>query len=94
MIERVTLQHRQYMILIYYEKHIWPRVQITADEMRRFYDRNIEKFSDKSDVQFRLIKVGFAENGGREGALSKAKLIVSKATWRHRLWRIGAFAAR
>jgi hypothetical protein len=55
-------------------------VQLSAEDMRRFYDLNREElFTEKAGVVFRLIQIGVPESGGRERALAKAKSIVEKA---------------
>ncbi len=36
--ELLNQQYRRHMVLIYYEKHVWPLVEISANDMRRFFD--------------------------------------------------------
>ena len=33
-------QHRSFLRQLYDQKKIWPRVRVTAADMRRYYDRN------------------------------------------------------
>jgi parvulin-like peptidyl-prolyl isomerase len=65
-------QFRLFMTRIYYEKKVIPRIQVTADDMRRYYQLNQNKeFTDQDQVQFRLIKVDPRKSGGKEKAIDK-----------------------
>jgi len=76
--EKVMEQYRLYMVLIHYQRHIWPRVQVSADDMRRFYDRyRDELFVEKPAIRFRRIRIEV--RGDREKALARAREVREKA---------------
>lgn len=76
--EKVMEQYRLYMVLIHYQRHVWPRVQVSADDMRRFYDRyRDELFSEKPAIRFRRIRI--EARGDRDKALARAKEVHEKA---------------
>ena len=57
---------------IYEQKKIVPRIQVTATDIREYYDNNVsKKFSEAERVKFRLIKVEIKKTGGREQAIDK-----------------------
>ena len=61
-------------VRVYYQKYELPRVQITADDIRRYYQRHQKDlFTEQSAAQFRLIKIDFKRTGGRDKAMEKAK---------------------
>lgn len=58
-------QFRVNLVRVYYTKKLFPRVDISAAAMRRFYESNREKlFTVRDNATFRLIKVSPAEVGG------------------------------
>jgi len=64
--------YRVHMSQIFYQKRIMPRVQVSAAEMRDYYERNrAHLFTDRGAAQFRLIKVDVKKSGGRDAALGK-----------------------
>jgi parvulin-like peptidyl-prolyl isomerase len=68
--ELVQQQYRTWMARIYYEKEIMPHVQVSAGDIREYYERNRDReFSEPGAARFRLIKIDHAKHGGREGAL-------------------------
>jgi parvulin-like peptidyl-prolyl isomerase len=70
--ELVREMYRVHMSQIFYQKRIMPRVQVSAAEMRDYYERNkAQLFADRGNAQFRLIKVDVKKSGGREEALRK-----------------------
>lgn len=78
--EKLKEEYRRNMIRIYYVKRVFPKVQISADDMRRFYDKNVDElYSEKSAIRFRIIRVGFKETGSKEEAFKKAESIHAKA---------------
>jgi peptidyl-prolyl cis-trans isomerase C len=57
-----------------------PKIQITADDMRRYYQRHLDdKFTEHDQAQFRVIKVGIKQTGGREQAKAKAEDLRTRA---------------
>lgn len=78
--EKVNDEYRANLVRIYYSKRIFPRVQVNADDMRRFFDRNREQmFSDRSAAQFRLIKVDVKKVGDMALARAKADELLTRA---------------
>ncbi len=78
--EKVKEQYRRHLVMIYYQRRVWPRVQVSADDMRRYFDRNkAELFTEKAGVLFRAIRIGVQESGSKEVALKKAEGILEKA---------------
>ncbi|HYO11009.1 MAG TPA: peptidylprolyl isomerase [Tepidisphaeraceae bacterium] len=68
----VRQQFRVFMSQIYYQKKIMPRVQVSASDVRTYYDRNREReFAERSTARFRLIKVDIAKSRGIEAATDK-----------------------
>ncbi|MGA2498095.1 MAG: peptidyl-prolyl cis-trans isomerase [Tepidisphaeraceae bacterium] len=77
--EKVKEQYRRHLVLIYYQRRVWPRVQVSADDMRRFFDRNkAELFTEKAGVLFRAIRIGVQESGDRDRAERKAAGLLEK----------------
>ncbi|MBC8105243.1 MAG: peptidyl-prolyl cis-trans isomerase [Anaerolineae bacterium] len=61
-------------VRVYYQKYEFPRVQISADDIRRYYQRHQKDlFTDQAQARFRVIKIDFKRTGGRDKALVKAK---------------------
>jgi parvulin-like peptidyl-prolyl isomerase len=78
--EKVKEQYQSYMILIYFQNRIEPRVQISGDDMRRYYDMNVgQLFTDKAGVRFRAIFVSAKQKAGREAALKTAEELLQRA---------------
>jgi parvulin-like peptidyl-prolyl isomerase len=70
--ELVHQQYRLKMSQVYYEKEIVPQIQVTASEIRDYYDRHRDKeFTHPGAARFRLIKIDVKKAGGREPALDK-----------------------
>jgi parvulin-like peptidyl-prolyl isomerase len=70
--ELVRNEAKKMLIRLYYTKKVYPRVQVTADEMRRYYERNRDAlFTEHAAAKFRLIKIEPDRTGGRDKALSK-----------------------
>ena len=70
--ELVQEMYRVWMSRVFYQKKIMPRIQLSAAEMREYYDRNrTHLFTTRADAQFRLIKIDKKKAGGREPAMDK-----------------------
>ncbi len=68
----VQEMYRVWMSRVFYQKKIMPRIQLSAAEMREYYDRNrTHLFTKRADAQFRLIKIDIKKAGGREPAMDK-----------------------
>jgi parvulin-like peptidyl-prolyl isomerase len=74
--ERVKEEYRKNMIQIFYYKKVFPKVQISADDMRRFYELNLDRmFTEKSEVLFRLVRVSVKDAGGVKDAWDDMKRV-------------------
>jgi parvulin-like peptidyl-prolyl isomerase len=82
--ERVNEQHRQVLVYLLRQRKIDPRLQVTAQDMRQYYDRNVKtQFSDADQAQFRVIKIDPRKLGegseGRARAIDKIKELRDRA---------------
>jgi parvulin-like peptidyl-prolyl isomerase len=78
--EALKEKYRQNMTAIYIEKKIRPKVQVTAHEMREYYDKHLTtEFSEPDTVQYRLITINVAKSGSREEALKRIQDIAARA---------------
>src|SRR5688500_15438577 len=78
--ERAEEEYRNNMVRVYYQKRLFPRTQVRADEMRRYYDANRDKlFTERDEATFRLIKIDAKRTGGAEAAQRKAQEVRDRA---------------
>jgi parvulin-like peptidyl-prolyl isomerase len=78
--DKVREQNRTYLVQIYYQKKVFPKVQVTAQDMRDYYDQHLRsEFSESDQAQFRLIRIDAAKMGGRDQAIDKIKDLHEKA---------------
>ena len=81
--ELMQRHYRETMRDLFYQRHIFPRVQVTADDMRAFYDKNVDRmYSQHDQAQYRVIKIDPAKLSGdnpRAMALQKIADIRKKA---------------
>lgn len=77
----VDEQYRMNMRDIYRQRKVYPRIQVTPDDIRRYYDRNVDKeFTERSKIQFRLIKIEVKKIGpNREDSITRITEIREKA---------------
>jgi hypothetical protein len=76
----VQEQSRTELTRIYEQKKIVPRIQVTAADIRDYYDKNVDReFSEAERVKFRLIKVDIARSGDKEKAMDKATRLLKRA---------------
>jgi hypothetical protein len=79
--DRVEEEYRRLLTTFYYQKKVWPRVQVTANDMRRYYQQHLaDQFTEHEEVRFRVIKVDPKRTGSREKALEKIKDLYQRAT--------------
>jgi parvulin-like peptidyl-prolyl isomerase len=68
----VQEQYRVEMRRIYFQKKEFPKVQVTAADMREFYAGHEDQlFTQRAEAKFSLMKISFDASGGREQALAK-----------------------
>lgn len=78
--ERVSEMHRVNMSRLFYQKRVWPRVQVSAADMRREYDRNLaSKYSVHERAKFRLIKIEPSKVGDAKVAADRAAELKKRA---------------
>jgi hypothetical protein len=76
----VQEQSRTELTRIYEQKKIWPRTQVTAGDIRDYYDKNVDReFSEAERVKFRLLKVDNVRSGGKDAAATKMADIYKRA---------------
>jgi parvulin-like peptidyl-prolyl isomerase len=73
-------EERRQLVGIYYRKRIIPRVAITVDEMRRYYEQNREKqFSVPAQASIRLVRIDLKDVGSESAALDRANEVKRRA---------------
>ena len=78
--EQVQEEYRANLVRLFYSKRILPRVQVTAEDMRRYYEKNkATRFTERAGATFRLIKVDTKKTGDRAAALAKAAELQARA---------------
>jgi parvulin-like peptidyl-prolyl isomerase len=81
--EMIHEQNRRYARDLFYQRRIYPRIEVTPDDMLAFYRQNFTKlFSEQDQAQFRVIKIDPARLGGnnpRAAAISKINYIRTEA---------------
>lgn len=76
----VQQKYREYMIRLWVQRKIKPRVEVTQYEMREFYHRHLsDMFTQHAEARFRMIRIDPADTGGREQALAKIRRIREQA---------------
>src|SRR5690606_37495642 len=54
---------------VFSQKKLRPRIQVSANDLRRYYDMHLkDEFTKPDQVQFRLIKIDPARRQGRDAA--------------------------
>ena len=82
--EQVEYQYRAAMTAVYYQKRVRPLVQVTASDIRRYYDANREReFTRPARAKFRVIRIDHRnpelELAGPEDARRLAERIRAEA---------------
>jgi parvulin-like peptidyl-prolyl isomerase len=66
-------EERRALVGIYYRKKVFPRVTMTVDEMRRYYEFNRDKqFTVPAQATFRVIRIDIQDVGSESAALDRA----------------------
>lgn len=74
--EAMQQEYRQIMHRMFYQRKIMPLIQVTPQDMRKFYDANFDKlFSERDQAQFRVIKIDPARIGGPDAVATAKKRI-------------------
>jgi parvulin-like peptidyl-prolyl isomerase len=77
--QQVADKNREIANLMYFDKKIRPRVQVSPQDMRKYYNENVAKFSERPQAQFRVIKFDFKKIGSKEEAQKLAKQVLQSA---------------
>jgi parvulin-like peptidyl-prolyl isomerase len=73
-------QYRKFLVDLFRQRKIQPRLQVTIDDMRRYYDLHKEdEFTEHAAVRFRLLEVNVERTGSRTAALAKMRLKYDRA---------------
>jgi len=72
--EAIEEQYRRKMREIYYFKKERPLIQVSASDIRQYYQENLKReFTTPDKARFRVIKVDKRKSGGREAALAEVQ---------------------
>jgi parvulin-like peptidyl-prolyl isomerase len=72
-------QFRWNMRKLYYQKYEYPKIHVSADDMRRYYQEHRQKeFTSVEHARFRVIKVDKRKTGGRDEALGEARRLLDR----------------
>lgn len=77
--ELARQQYRINLTRIYYQKKIFPLIQVSAQDMRDYYDSHPREFQKSAAARFLVIWVSTESAGGRREALDKATQIYQQA---------------
>ena len=79
--ELVNQQYRQYLVQLFYQKRVYPNIQVAASDVRAYYERNREKeFSSPGRIKFRVIKIDPSDRKyvSRDEAVADAEKILAR----------------
>jgi len=78
--EAAKEQYRLNLVRVFYAKKLFPRIQVTAEDMRRFYDKNKDTlFTEHDALTFRIIKITPEAMGSDAAAQAKANELEARA---------------
>jgi parvulin-like peptidyl-prolyl isomerase len=82
--ELVMAQYRYFLRQVFAQKKIIPRIQVTPTDMHDYYNRHLQsEFTELSQVRFRLIQIDPAKRGGKDAAIDKATVLLTRVTAGH-----------
>lgn len=77
--EEVRDARDKFLVQLYLEQRVIPLIQVTASDMRRYYEQNLaSEFTQTAAAKFHLIKIDIAGRGGPEPANDLAHKILSQ----------------
>jgi parvulin-like peptidyl-prolyl isomerase len=72
-------QYRWLMRQLYYQKKEYPKIQVSAADMRRYYQENLQReFTTPDRARFRVVMIDKAKSGGRDAALGEAHRLLDR----------------
>lgn len=78
--EKVKEQSRVYLVQVLFQKKLYPKVQVTAQDLRNYYnDHKATEFTEFDQAQYRVIKIMAANMGGRDQAIDRIKQLREEA---------------
>jgi hypothetical protein len=78
--EQVKQQYRTELVQIYYQKKVFPKIQVSAEDIRHYYAQNLDRvFTQHDQARFRVIQISVSASGSRELALKRAWAIHDRA---------------
>lgn len=78
--EQMKQQYRLNLVRVYYQKKVFPRVQVSAQDMRRFYDQNRDLlFSERDSAKFRVLSVSVRAAGNEAAAVEQINALHARA---------------
>jgi parvulin-like peptidyl-prolyl isomerase len=73
-------RYRLEMSQVFYRRKVIPRIQVSADDLRTYYNVNLKtEFTEQDEVTFRLIKIDTRKAGSPDAARKRAQEILAKA---------------
>ena len=75
------LQEEQFRWLLrqlYYQKREYPKIQVSASDIRRYYQEHQREFTTPDRARFRVIKVDKGRPGGRDAALGEINRLLDR----------------
>ena len=77
--EQVEEQYRTLMVQLYYQRKEYPKIQVTAEDKRRYYQQNLAtEFSQPDRAQFRVIMIDPRRRGSRREALGEINRLLDR----------------
>lgn len=77
--EQVEVQYRTFMVRLYYQRKEYPKIQISAEDKRRYYQENLQReFSEPERAKFRVILIDPRKRGGRRQALGEVNRLLDR----------------
>ena len=77
--DQVREQYQSALVQIYYQERVAPRIQVSANDMRKYYQAHLAtEFTHHAEARFRLIRIDFTRSGGPEQAAAKADQLIAK----------------
>lgn len=67
----VQEQYRLFMTQVYVQKKLMPRVQLSANDLRRYYQEHIDQFTQFDEASFRVIRIDPKKMESRDAALDR-----------------------
>ena len=78
--EMVTDEYRKVFVQLFYQKKVFPKVEVTAQDLRNYYDQHLkDQFTDTSAAKFRVIKITTKNMGSRAAAIDKINQLHAQA---------------